>query len=82
MKPSSEDTLTLLTGCVEWWGRYPVPKGKKSFHDFHTLYKKVMYTTNKFRGFDILKATDALSWESFNELWTEAQVQFFRKYQL
>lgn len=74
--------LQLLTESVIWEGKYPVPKDKhkESFYTANRLYNEVMYTKYRFHGCEAQKPTHALNWESFNEIWLEANKIFWEKH--
>ena len=75
-----EDLLSILTEAIIWDGKYPVPKD-----DQHRKMAKLSKIENRslvdyveWKGITIPQPNNKLGWESFNELWTEANEVFWQ----
>ena len=85
LKYSKKDKaiLAILTECIVWGGRYPVPKSHEisdyfAWLTYENLYKKVPLGKNG----TILKPIEPnpLGWKQFNNLWDQASVKFWNLY--
>lgn len=64
--------LSLLTGSIVWDGRYPVPKYPADFAKLVALKEECLFDKFPFGDSSVLRRNDALKWDSFMELWSEA----------
>ena len=75
-----EDLLSILTEAIIWDGKYPVPK-----EDQHSRMTELSKIENRslvdyveWKGIKIPQPNNKLDWDSFNELWTEANEMFWQ----
>lgn len=65
--------LEILSECIKWGGRYPVPKQAESFNEFSELVGRHLVDvepgTGRFRGG---RPNRALAWDGFERLRSQA----------
>ena len=71
--------LALLTECVVWEGKYPVPRNHQDidrfvFWHYETLYTKKRMGENSWIMQPI--KPDPLDWDQYNELWGSAMAAY------
>lgn len=64
--------LEILSESVIWEGRYPVPKDLKHMQRLIELRNENLYDQIPLGKLHVLSPNGALSWESFNRLWSDA----------
>lgn len=74
-----KELLALLTECVIWEGRYPVPKRHEDidrfvFWHYETLFRKVRMGERSWTMEPI--EPHPLDWDQFNELWQRAEAAY------
>ena len=72
IKGEQAGLLDILSESIIWNGRYPVPHKHSDFEDLKKLINEHLYDKESLGNLSVLKPNNALSWESFNELWSNA----------
>ena len=72
--------LELLTACIVWEGRYPVPKEYPAIHQFVCLHyeNRLFYEERTGNRSAILKPIEPnpIDWDSYSELWNKVYSLF------
>ncbi len=76
--PKSRDVLELLTGCIVWDGKYPVPKKHETMEEFAYLSYDTLYRKERTGNLTVLKPLepDPLDWQEFQKFWKQAIAVF------
>jgi hypothetical protein len=75
---TSKGILEILTECIYWNGRYPVPdKDEQAMQKLNTLSREHLLTNVQNGTTKFYKPNDALNWEHFNEIWLQASRVFW-----
>ena len=74
LKAKDVRLLHLLTECIVWDGRYPVPKSNDSLEYFAYLTYETLYRKERDGTSVVLKPVepDPLDWDQFQEFWDQA----------
>ena len=75
-----EDLLSILTEAIIWDGKYPVPKDEqhRKMVELSKIENRSLVDYVEWKGTTIPKPNKELGWDSFNELWTEADGMFWK----
>ena len=70
--------LELLTECIIWEGRYPVPKDHPKIEKFVFLHYENLFYKERTDNSVVLKPIEPnpLDWINYSELWKKAYVHF------
>jgi len=70
--------LDLLTECIVWQGRYPVPKEHESMDEFAFLTYENLYKKERTGNLTMLKPLDPnpFDWDQFHPFWAQAVAAF------
>lgn len=69
MNDKEKGLLRILSESIIWDGRYPVPKKAEHMQYLYELITEYLYDKVPDGKLHVLRSNQALSWESFNELW-------------
>ena len=83
IQKNDQAILAILTECIVWDGRYPVPKNHEESDYLAWLTYENLYTKAPFgKNGKILKPIEPnpLGWEYFSKLWSQASGVFWEIY--
>lgn len=66
--------LELLTECIVWEGRYPVPRERPDIEKFVFLHYENLFYKERIGNSVILKPIepDPMDWENYTKMWDKA----------
>jgi|GEM_PF-1127490 len=75
-----EDLLSILTEAIIWEGKYPVPMDgqQNKMVELSRLENRSLFDFVEWKGLKIPRPNNELGWDSFNNLWMEANEIFWR----
>ena len=71
--------LEILSEAIIWYGRYPVPKKEEHFNKLNKLYDRHMFDKEKMGNMTISKPNGSLNWDSYCNLWIEANTIYWNE---
>ena len=76
-----EDLLSILTEAILWDGKYPVPTDDQlsKMTELAEIENRSLVDYAEYKGINIPRPNNKLGWDSFNELWTEANEVFWQE---
>lgn len=79
LSPEFRGLLEMLRKSIEWEGKYPVPKERERqrLEQMCNLIDKHLHDLEPFGNLQVLKPNDALSWQSFDNLWQEGSRMYW-----
>jgi len=75
-----EDLLAILTEAIIWDGKYPVPRDEQQgkMVELSKIENRSLFDYVEWKSLKIPRPNNELGWDSFNNLWTEANEVFWR----